>query len=85
MDRQRGRAHAAFCAEEGQNLSRILRTDYGGRPAMVEPGKRIREFVGVERLGEKFAVSRSHGAQQQIRIGGGRKSQNRDLVVKALA
>ena len=85
MDRQRSRAHAAFGAKEGQNFSRILRTAYGDRPAMVEPGERIREFVGVERLGEKFAVPRAHGAQQQVRIGGGRERQDRDLVVKALA
>ena len=39
----------------------------------------------VERLGEKFAVARAHGAQQQVRIVGGRKSQDRDVVVEALA
>ena len=85
MDRQRGRADAAFGAEEGENLSGILRAGNVGRPAMVEPGKRVREFVGVEGFAKKFTVPGSHGPQQQVRIGGGRERQDRDLVVKTLA
>src|SRR5450631_4606874 len=85
MNRQRRRANAPFCAEKGQNFSRIVRTGYTGRPALVETRERIGEFVRVKRFTQKFAVPRSHGAQQQVRIGGGRESQNRDLVVKTVA
>jgi hypothetical protein len=39
------------------------RPDHGSRPTVIEPVQRVGEFLKVERHGQEFAVTGTHGAQ----------------------